>query len=80
MNTQFIYTREHLRVNKNSYERARVEKKNKNLSKTKKNFNCLRNNMYYLKKMSSYKNLSFKKELKFDMNIKKKVTSYDSEE
>ena len=30
--------------------------------------------------MSSYKNLSFKKELKFDMNIKKKVTSYDSKE
>ena len=36
--------------------------------------------MYYIKKMSSYKNLSFKKELKFDMNIKKKVTSYDSKE
>ena len=30
--------------------------------------------------MSLYKNLSFKKELQFDMNIHKKVTSYDSKE
>ena len=61
MNTQFIYTREHLRVNKNSYERARVEKKNKNLSETKKNFNCLRNNMYYIKKCHHLKIYRLKK-------------------
>ena len=30
--------------------------------------------------MSLYKNLSFKKELQFDMNIPEKVTSYDSKE
>ena len=30
--------------------------------------------------MSLYKNLSFKKELKFDVNIQKKVTSYDGKE
>ena len=30
--------------------------------------------------MSLYKNLSFKKEQQFDMNIQKKVTSYDSKE
>ena len=30
--------------------------------------------------MSLHKNLSFQEELKFDMNIKKKVTSYDSKE
>ena len=30
--------------------------------------------------MSLYKNLPFKKELQFDMNFQKKVTSYDSKE